>query len=99
MILNQGKIEIFSFCWSFGVTFGPNNRDSTGAQEILNNVDKDIEAAVKIMKRAYESCGKNIEKTFRMYQSGSCNGGENNPKAFVNKETPLRVSLYNQCVI
>ena len=82
----------------FGVTFGPNHGGSTGAQEILNDVNKDIEAAVKIMKRAYESCGKNIEKTFRMYHSGSCDGGKNNPKAFVNKETPLRVSLYDQCI-
>lgn len=82
----------------FGVTFGPNHGGSAGATEILNNIDKDIEAAVKIMREAYEYCGKNIEKTFRRYHSGSCDGGRNNPEAFVNKETPLRKSLYDQCV-
>ncbi|MEK7588525.1 MAG: hypothetical protein AAB438_01770 [Patescibacteria group bacterium] len=78
----------------FGVTFGPNHLNPAGAKEILNNPSKDIQKAAQMMKAAYAACGHDVEKTWRMYGSGKCNGDN----AFTNVEAPLRKNLYDQCV-
>ncbi len=78
----------------FGVTFGPNHLNPTGAQKIYNSQDEDISMAANIMNNFYIKCNNNIEGTWRAYGSGSCTGNN----AFTNKETEIRMSLYNQCM-
>jgi type IV secretory pathway VirB2 component (pilin) len=78
----------------FGVTFGPNNLNPSGAQAIYNSPSADVQQAATMMKAFYAKCNSNIESTWRAYNSGSCTGNN----AFTNTETAVRMSLYNQCV-
>jgi hypothetical protein len=83
----------------FGVTFGPNNLPISGAKAVYDSVAVDMGIAAKTMNAFYTKCSKNVEWTWRAYASGSCKGGTNGSSdLFVNKETPIRVDLYNQCV-
>jgi hypothetical protein len=78
----------------FGVTFGPNHLNKSGAKKIYDDPSADINKALEIMSGFYNKCNKNIEKTWRGYNSGNCDGNNN----FTNKETAIRMNLYNQCV-
>jgi hypothetical protein len=78
----------------FGITFGINHLDQTGAQSIYNNSNADIIKATSIIKAFYKQCNSNVEGTWRAYNSGKCDGNN----AFTNTETAIRVNLYNQCV-
>ena len=80
-------------------TFGPNNRPISEAKLIYSDPNADISLAAKTMSAFYTLCKKDIESTWRAYASGSCFGGKKaSPDDFVNKETPIRVDLYRQCV-
>jgi len=78
----------------FGITFGPNHLAQTGAQAIYKDSNADITKATSIIKTFYNQCNKDIEGTWRAYNSGKCNGNNN----FTNAETAIRVNLYNQCL-
>lgn len=78
----------------FGVTFGPNHINPSGAKAIYSDSAADISRATNMMKDFYNKCNKNIDGTWRAYNSGSCTGNN----AFTNKETIIRVDLYNQCL-
>lgn len=78
----------------FGVTFGPNHLNPDGAKAIYTDSNADITKATNMMKNFYSQCNNNIEGTWRAYNSGSCNGNND----FTNKETAIRLDLYNQCL-
>lgn len=78
----------------FGVTFGPNHINPSGAKKIYSDAAADVVKATEMMKDFYNRCNKDIEGTWRAYNSGKCNGNN----SFTNREAPIRVNLYDQCV-
>jgi hypothetical protein len=85
----------------FGVTFGPGNQDPSGAKALYQDINVDFSFAAKLMAFRYKQCKGNIEQTWRAYAGGQCDSGlkpKSKPTDFVNKETPIRVDLYNQCI-
>lgn len=78
----------------FGVTFGPNHLNPDGAKAIYGDPSADITKATSMMKNFYSNCNNDIEGTWRAYNSGKCNGDN----SFTNKETAIRLNLYNQCI-
>jgi hypothetical protein len=55
--------------------------------------ENNIRRGVSLLKENLSSCGGNIEKAYRKYQSGNCNGSG----TFINKTVKEKMVEYNVC--
>ncbi len=61
----------------------------------LIDPEKNLEAGARLWGSNYTTCGKDIFRTWKAYNAGSCDA--NNP--FTVAQAQARTALYNQCVV
>jgi hypothetical protein len=82
----------------FGTTFGPKAGLVSDAKKIYNgSTDLDITIAAKNMENFYDKCNHDIKGTWTSYGAWACTLTK--PNSFLDKEVPIRIDLYNQCVL
>lgn len=90
-----------SAAWYAGVKEGGsywNSRTTpfVGWEKLVKPEDN-IRAGIAILKQNKVSCGNDIQKIFRAYQTGSCNPRNGGDSALVAKTIQKKTSIYNDC--